>query len=178
MITNDKRLLALVRQHTEYRGNQVNIKIFTNPISLESYWYEGSRDYYYLVNLITGDQLEVPQNGSGFERIPKLELKALPVNVILIEHSYRGTRQYCTIYCREENMPSNLLAEPINLTDLEHKALKTIRSYKNTYGGEKDIRRRQMGLDEKSWYQLLNGLRIKGLVDSRGALTIKGKNAT
>lgn len=56
-----------VKQAAEYRGRNVKFKEFRSGMSLNSYWDSGSRDYYYYVNVLTGNCVTIPQNGTPFD---------------------------------------------------------------------------------------------------------------
>jgi hypothetical protein len=82
-----------------YRGRNIKLEKFRPGMSLNSYWDGGSRDYFYFVDIASGQVVNtVRQNGTPFDR---LDLKAdrLEPGQVLVEVSiFRGKAVRCSIY--------------------------------------------------------------------------------
>jgi hypothetical protein len=89
-----------IKRAVGYRGRKVSVQPF-KPMSLNSYWNSGSRDYFHFVSP-TGTVLRtVPQNGTPFDR---LDLKADTLNdgEVLVQTSiYSGKTGPMRIYVKE-----------------------------------------------------------------------------
>jgi len=90
----------------EYKGRKfrVDVKI---PTSLESYWGEGSRNYFVFVELDTKKTFLVHSNHPAFEanQPSKLNPQHLPSNVVVVEHSiFCGKDSGITIHCKPEQL--------------------------------------------------------------------------
>jgi hypothetical protein len=80
-----------------YRGRKVSVHPFT-PISLNSYWDGGSRDYFFFVSLNGAVLSTVPQNGTPFDR-KDLRCESLEPGQILVKTSVlRGKNGPMRIY--------------------------------------------------------------------------------
>lgn len=128
------------RGFPSYSGRKFKICAFRGPMSLASCWAGGSRDLYALVAVdgsASSARASVPQNGSGFERIPDLELRDLPDGMALVEHTiFCGKDLGLTVYVAPENLASALPA-PVVLSEDERAALRLVCS--RTSAGRKDV---------------------------------------
>lgn len=80
-----------------YRGRNIKLEPF-HPMSLNSYWDGGSRDYFYFINLYNFTVTTVPQNGTPFDR-KDLRADNLEPDQVLVEVSiFRGKATACRIY--------------------------------------------------------------------------------
>lgn len=111
MKTNDSTVKRIaLAAFPNYRGRKFRVEPF-HPMSLASYWSEGSRDYFTLIHLETLRQLPIPQNGTPFDP-GTIDASNLPENAVLACHSiFCGKDVGITLYLRPENM-AKLLPEP------------------------------------------------------------------
>ena len=84
-----------------YKGRRVVVAEF-KPMSLNSYWCGGSRDYYFYVTP-TGRVLEtIPQNGTPFDKL-NIKAETLEVGQLLVQTSvYGGKAGPLRIYTPKE----------------------------------------------------------------------------
>lgn len=77
-------------------------------------------------------------------------------------------------------MPLNLISNQPQLSNAEEIVLDVTCSYKNSYGGETNLRQKyakQKGLTAEEFKAAQLSLKEKGLLDGRFAVTMNGKNA-
>jgi len=152
------------------------------PSRLNSYWDGGSRDYYYFYQPATGKIMPVGSNHPAFEANQPRELKRLPDDLILIEHSiFCGKDAGLTFYVNPENL-SNYLPRNNGELSLEEKlVLVATRSLKSSYNGIKNLRlyeiNRYYRMSGETWEQIKSRLSGKGLLNKRGAITPEGRNS-
>jgi len=98
-IARTTEIIAKIKQKVGYKGRTIREKPFGNyPVSVNSYWSGGSRDYWYLINLATGASKEFPQNGTPFDRL-NLSVDSLADNEILVLRPvYGGKTPSITVY--------------------------------------------------------------------------------
>lgn len=99
MIQLTENQIKDIKRLVGYRGRKVNIRDF-HPMSLNSYWDSGSRDYFWYINVsgVVRVVQTIPQNGTPFDR---LDLKATtidPHTVIVRKWVSRGKDVSITIY--------------------------------------------------------------------------------
>lgn len=171
--TNDRHALALFASafpQTKFRN--LTLREF-RPMSLNSYWDSGYRDYFKLVRLDTGAPVaSIPQNGTPFDGA-NYELSALPEGIALCVHHYQGTRQSGTIYLNPVNL-APLLPAPVALTYEEKACLCVTRCAKPAY--RLDMAKRDCGLTVDQWETAKASLQTKGLLASNGSITNDGRN--
>ena len=81
-----------------YKGITLHRTLFKPGMSVNSYWDEGSRDYWFLVNCKTFSMREIPQNGTPFDRL-NLTCDALgPDEVLVLKPIVGGKVGMLTIY--------------------------------------------------------------------------------
>ena len=98
----------------DYRGRKYRIVVTEGPISLNSHWAGGSRDYFQVVRLADGAAVTVPQNGSGFEPasvnqglIPALQERLPAPGIAVVEHSiFCGKDIGLTLHVHPSNFDS------------------------------------------------------------------------
>ena len=98
-ITLNPETIAKIKQKVGYNGRTIKEKPFGKyPVSVNSYWSGGDRDYWYLINLATGVSKEFPQNGTTFDRL-NLSVESLAENeVLVLRPVYGGKVKSITIY--------------------------------------------------------------------------------
>jgi hypothetical protein len=79
-----------------------------------------------------------------------------------------------TFYVHPEDAVKLLPQQTSDLSDIERKVLKIIKGYKSAY--RVDEARRQ-GVSEAQYREAMVTLQAQDLLDKRGAITTKGKNA-
>ena len=91
--------IRTIKQLVGYRGRKVHQKEFRPEMSLNSYWDEGSRDYFFYVSVPVPTIVNtVPQNGTPFDRM-NLVAPSLPQNTVIVKKSIiRGRDASITIY--------------------------------------------------------------------------------
>lgn len=64
----DARSVKSIVKHCfpNYKGRTFNKRVSQPGMNMRSYWNEGSRDWYVVVELATGKKSSVPENGSPF----------------------------------------------------------------------------------------------------------------
>jgi len=93
----DIKIQKKIAKLVGYRGRNIKLVPFS-PMSLNSYWDGGSRNYFYFVNLNTFQVNQVPQNGTPFDRA-NLKADTLPDGNAIVEVSiFRGKTVSCRIY--------------------------------------------------------------------------------
>jgi hypothetical protein len=96
--TTDKSVMRLIKAAVpDYRGRRVSVSTYI-PKRLDSYWDEGSRDYWYFVDMTTLRSVEVQSNHPYFEKDRPRDLESLPSGIALVCHSYRGNFKYMTVH--------------------------------------------------------------------------------
>ena len=162
-----------------YSGRKFQVLPFSGPKNIHSYWDGGSRDSYVFVNLNTGKTMEVPENGT-FYTAAIGELKELPENVVLVEHSiFCGKDAGVTVFVNKNNL-TKMLPAPTEVTNNELIVLVATRSLKSSYGGISNYRfheaRQVTGINLSEWEAARNSCIIKGLLNKSGAITDNGRN--
>lgn len=76
--------ISMIKKAADYRGRKVKFAAFRPGMSLNSYWNSGCRDYFYFVNLKSGQVSSVPQNGTPYDSL-NLKAESLPENTVLAE---------------------------------------------------------------------------------------------
>lgn len=93
----------------DYKGRSLVLRPF-HPMAVTSYWDGGSRDYYAFVHLGTGRKADIPQNGTGYDRVRYPQLDALPEQIVLVQHTYFcGKDLGLTLYVQPEHSLTLLL---------------------------------------------------------------------
>lgn len=80
--------IKAIKSAVGYKGRRVSVEPF-RPMSLNSYWSGGSRDYFFFVTPNGQVLRTVPQNGTPFDRL-NLRADSLEPGEILVESSIIG----------------------------------------------------------------------------------------
>ena len=82
-----------------YKGRTVKEDEFGDkPVQVNSYWEGGDRDYWFVINIVTGSSREIRQNGTMFDRL-NLFVDSLASGEVLVLKPYcRGKVSSITIY--------------------------------------------------------------------------------
>jgi hypothetical protein len=139
-------------------------------------WDSGSRDTYSAIELATGKSIAASNNYSApWDNDRKDQHIALRSGFAVIRHSiFCGRDMGLTFYVHPEDAVKLLPQQTSDLSDIERKVLKIIKSYKSAY--RVDEARRQ-GVSEAQYREAMVTLQAQDLLDKRGAITTKGKNA-
>lgn len=181
----------MVPQHL--RGNYTG-RTFTAEVSAEAtipahagLWDGGSRDVYRLVEIATGRAVAFPGQASAPWDADRKETRfAIPAGFAVVRHSvFCGQDMGLRFTLRPEDA-APMLPAPVDLSAVERVVLIATRSYKASYGGQdrydmaaRDLRYRQGATipTRAEWDAAKVALIARGMLDKRGAITVKGRNA-
>lgn len=181
MYTNDKTILRLVRSYAPEGFNKKQARITAAesvPLTGRN-WSGGYKTHYVAVHLESGRAVEFED--PAWDAMYELNYCKLSEGIALLAYHWQGLSKSVDVYVHPSNLVPQLeVEEP--LTDVQRVILYVTRSYKNSYGGETDIRRKEAAragcqLSPDEWEKEQSVLCQLGYLDKRGALTLKGKNA-
>jgi len=163
-----------------YDGKKFKVTLSEKVELYGMFWDGGSRNEYRAVELATGKTIapmweatNPPQFG-GPRQAPIVEL---PKGVVIVEHScFCGKDMGLTIHARPDDYQPMLPSGNTELTEDEKKVINYTCSYKSSYGGISNYRQVQSGLSLERWNVAKATCITKGLLDKRGAVTVKGRN--
>lgn len=149
---------------------------------VRSYWSDGCKSYFVFVRLDTLQHTApVPAQSAFDPKIEGAERCPIPEGVACVEHRFSGMNEYMTIWIHPSNMNPKLIPATPELSWAEKVVLCATRSLKNTYGGRTNLRftesQEQTSITQAEWDVAVASLKEQKLLDSRGALTIEGRNA-
>lgn len=177
--TNKPEVKDIVnRAFPEYTGRDFVVKTFDGPMQLRSYWDEGSKDYWVIMNLANGKSKRIPENGSI--QNPKVyKISKLPPNFVVVNY-FTGRIKRVTVYVGQENL-TKMLPAPNEVSWYEKVVLSATRSLKSSYAGIPDYRfyqaNKDTGITKQEWDQAKQNLISKGMLNRAGAITNDGRNA-
>ena len=166
-----------------YKGRTYQVSVAEEVQLLDNAWSGGSRSSYIGVNLVTGEVLP-PQNdeySNPFTGQPGREpIVKLSADRAIVKHSYYcGKDAGITIYLHPDNV-TKLIPSEEGVGGDEEIVLACSRSYKNSYGGETNLRfkegNRQHGITQERWDIAKASLIEKKLLSKNGAVTNAGRN--
>jgi hypothetical protein len=135
-----RRILESAKNVTGKRNGDVAIGIFTGPKRMNSYWDDGSKDEFCLVDLSNYRSWSVPSAHPFYDRLENgdragnLELRELPYNTCLVEGGYfRGKPRSFRILFRDENIAKLLPAPTAPMSDGAKSALNIIATHQGGY---------------------------------------------
>lgn len=159
-----------------YVGRKFEVESCEQLTLVGAYWSGGSRTEYRALNLTTK---EVSSADSGIQnpfRVPKAPVVDMVPCVAIVAHRiFQGKDFGLRMYVHPSNLVG-LIPEQVSVGPNVLAVLKATRCYKAGYGGDKNYRQRHSGLDLDTWNRAKDEAIALGLLDPRGALTIKGKN--
>lgn len=181
MLTNDKNILALVKKYAPERFNKriVNVES-TERLQLTGLnWSGGYKNEYVAVHLESGESVHVPE--PAWNEKYRARFVQMEAGVAIICYAYCGLGKRIEVYLHPSNI-TPLLEKPVELTNEEKAVLYFTRCYKNSYGGETDMRRKEavrLGypFTKEKWEAVQNQLRERGLLNKANSLTMDGRNA-
>jgi hypothetical protein len=159
-----------------YTGRKFKAEVcetVTIPITA-GLWDGGSRELYSFIRLADGAQVEAPgQHVAPWDRSRNADRTVtIEPGYAVVKHAmFCGQDSGLTFYVHPDNA-AKLLPAKAELTEHEQTVLNIIGSYKSSYRGEYLARAGIGNVDE-----IKASLISKGMLDSRGALTVAGKNA-
>lgn len=167
-----------------YSGNKFQVRVCeTVTIPADAgLWSGGSRSQYVGVDMVSYTRYPLSyDNTSPWNEARKEHTVKLEPGKAIVEHSmFCGKDMGLRIYIHPDNA-TKLLPVKVELDPVEQLVLNATASYKSSYNG-KD--RYQMATEysknppsRTEWSAAKESLRVKGLLDARGAITVKGKNA-
>jgi hypothetical protein len=164
----------------EWKGKKIEVRPFIGPMDLASGWSGGTRSDFVMINISTGATAEVPENGT-IARRPVGELKSLPINCMLVEHTiFCGTDCGLTIYVNPENL-NKFVTGGDDLGLDHHIVLTATANLKSSYAGISNYRfheaSRETGITAERWETAKSFLISNSYLNKAGAITDKGRNA-
>lgn len=166
----------------DYHGRKFRIDVSDSPLNVRSCWGGGSRSFYRFINLSTFEaSSEVPAQSMFDRPLSGADAVVLPDGFACVEHSiFCGQDSGITIHIRPENS-AGLLPAPVELTTEQRIVLVATRSLKSSYQGISNYRfheaHQTTGISLGAWNAAKSELQARDLLDSRGALTVAGRNA-
>ena len=162
-----------------YNGKKISLSTEV-PTCLNSYWQGGSKNSYAFVQLSTMKQFNVHTNHPFFEPNQPRDLEALPLGVVLVEHSiFCGKDMGITIYANSQDL-TPLLPPAQEVTEDEKTVLYYTRSLKSSYAGISNYRfvqaKAKTGITEERWESAKASLISKKFLNKAGAITAEGRN--
>ena len=178
-----------------YTGKQYRA-IVTDSVYIPSdagTWSGGSRTLYSAIHLSSGESRPACDSYSApWDKNRKDQRVELKPGFAIISHSiFCGKDMGLSIYIHPDNAAA-LLPAPIELNPLERAVLKYTKEKKSSYNGRdrfdmlvSDLdypsKRKELNLEiaptRDQWNQAKDSLIAKDLLNARGAITTKGKNA-
>ena len=88
----------------DYRGRKVNLRVMDGFTPQPTWWDEGTKHSYTAVSIdgkvvMEGARFDPPQFG-GPTTVNRIQV---PVNVVVVEHTFFGTSQWVTLIVNPEN---------------------------------------------------------------------------
>jgi hypothetical protein len=167
-----------------YTGKHFQVLVTAGPVGLLSYWDGGSRDYHRVLRLEDMAVVEVPQNGTPFDRVDYTaggNLLPCPGFAVVTNTIVQGRDLGLTIKVHPDNVNNLALPAPVDLTWAEKVVLSATRSVKSSYAGISNYRcheaRRYTGIAEQDYNAAKVTLIASGMLNAAGAITAKGRNA-
>lgn len=178
-----------------YSGKQYRA-VITDSVYIPSdagTWSGGSRTLYSAIHLSSGESRPTCDSYSApWDSSRKNQDITLKPGFAIISHSiFCGKDMGLTIYIHPNNAAA-LLPAPIELNPLERAVLKYTKEKKSSYNGRDrfdmlvddlgfSFKRKELNLESAptrdQWNLAKDSLIAQGLLNARGAITTKGKNA-
>lgn len=181
---NEPGIGDIARKCFPHNKRDITVALFTGPRSVNSYWDGGSRDYYFLYDLVTKETYAVPETHPFYsrtdsgQRAGEVVINELPPNCCLVQGGiFMGKDASVRVYLREENMVK-LLPKQQELSDQEKMALNTIGGYQSGYRRDefKRLRLGEYGVSNPHVVSLA-GKGLLKLTKVGVSITTEGRNA-
>ncbi len=163
-----------------YSGRKFAVDIIAGNMRLDSAWSGGSRDYYALVDMVSGRSIPIPENGTPFSNGGQIfTLESLPANIALVQHMiFCGKDLGVTVFVGPDNLNRFALPAPAELTLNQKIVLAFTRERKSSYNGKN---RQQMasgetGIIAAQWESAKAECIAAGWLGKSGAITDSGRN--
>lgn len=164
-----------------YRGKKVSLSTMI-PTRLDSYWDGGSKRSYVFYELATKKTYNVASNHPMFDKGAPNKLDKLPKGIVIVSHSYFcGKDMGIEIYVNADDMAPMLPETTNKLINNEKIVLEFTSRYKNSYGGESNIRYKEAyyrhKITQEDWNKAKESLINNKLLRKNGSITPAGRNA-
>jgi len=163
-----------------YHGKTFQVQAHSVSMRLDSCWSGGSRSFYAVVDMVTGRNISIPENGTPFCNGGQIfTIETLPANIAIVEHCiFCGKDMGIRIYVAPENLNKFALPATAELTLGQQIVLAYTRARKSSYNGRN---RQQMALEESGlaqadWEQAKAQCVASGWLNKMGAITDAGRN--
>ena len=172
-------LWTLVRM-CGYTGYDLEVKVFSGPRELSSYWSGGTRQMWHVVRLTDRKIMTLPECGGHWCQPDAQKITELPEDFCLVNVS-EGHMKYATIYFNELNLNKYLPAASGSVPNAVQVVLHYVASRKSSYGGISNYRFHAYKEDggkmsQEEWDAAkAEGYRL-GLLNKAGAITPAGRN--
>lgn len=176
----DVKKIALAA-YPDYSGKKFSVQVSNHPIDVRSYWDGGSRDYFVFLRLDNMKTWEMPQQSMNDVKVEGADRVSLVPGMVCVEHTYFcGKDIGITIHVHPDNAPKFIEDKP-KITIEEKIVLYYTRSYKNTYGGQTNLRYREAvrntSIPLGKWVEAIATLQEKGFLNKAAVITNEGRNA-
>jgi hypothetical protein len=162
-----------------YTGKRIAFSADTTVTLRDTFWSEGQRYTYTIVELATGQDEGVPHQAPaqfGGSNYPPFPMRA---GFALVEHQ-DGYKPSVHIYVHPNDAPQLLPTDGAEVTDNQKIVLEFTSALKNTYGGETNIRfkeaHRKTGITAENWESAQRELIEAKLLRKNGSITPNGRN--
>lgn len=142
-------------------------------------WDSGSRDSYSIIDLATGRTVPGSDNHSSpWNAARKDRPVILEPGFAVVRHSvFRGKDMGLTFYIHPKNTVGLIPAPSAPLSINERWVLNATCQFKASHNGQDRYQMSGATITRDEWNQAKASLIAKGLLDKRGSVTIKGRNA-
>lgn len=159
-----------------WNGTKIKLVQF-HSTRLDQTWDGGSRSTYAFVDL---DKFESVSPSRLTRESPVVS--SLPPNVVMVEHSYyRGKDMGLTIHVNPSELNRLALPARQELDEDSKIVLAYTASYKNSYGGDTNIRfkeaRHDTGISSSKWETAKEACVARKFLRKNGSITNEGRNA-
>ncbi len=170
--TTDKTAMAIFSRafpNTNFRA--LTVREFRGPMSLNSYWSGGYRDYFVVLPIEGNGAASVPQNGSAFDE-RNLSLSELPAGFAVAVHHY-GQRARGSLYLAADNI-TPMLAGPQQVSPWIEKAVLAVVCSLKSFARREQASR--IGIGAAEYDATIAVLKGKRLLSAMGGATPDGRN--
>lgn len=174
-----QQVADFLKELSGYSGKKFKAVITTSVFipATAGLWDGGSRDTYFLIHLGTRRRHDVFQFQHESPWAHERTSVDLPImeNCVIVKHThFQGKDLGLTFYVRPENVATMLPAPTrVFMTPNQQQVLNIVGAYKSSYRREQAQRQ---GIRLADYDSIIGELKNLGLLDSRGAITVKGKN--
>lgn len=139
-------------------------------------WTEGTRHTFKYIRLADGKEMDaVNHNAAPWDKSRKDIKVDLKPGYTVVEHTiFCGKDMGLRFYVHPFDVMAFLPDDSVELSDNARKVLSVISAYKSAYRNDEY---RRMGLSPESVGLAKEELFSKGLINSKGAITVAGRNA-